>query len=233
MCINRCLSRYATVVTCFKTVTPFRDSIFLHLSSYQGNKQSVVLSSSKDTKIIPLCPRCSSIPQLHWSWRILKISHQLNSTTECDFDKLILNSSQLLIPASTLQPGTLYKIQLNATSYTQNINGFWSYQFQTNDNPRSGYCEVQSHDSATLLNAFETSCYAWYDRDRPLNYEYWYSTDGDRYALFYRGKLSTSGLTFFKAGLPEQGFIINVKIVIEDSLGESTVQFLTVKVSSF
>ena len=186
---------------------------------------------SEDFEILPLCPQCSSIPDLHWSWRVLKICSQLNSTTQCEVDNLVLNSSQLSIPANTLQPDTLYKIQLNATSYARNLSGYCSYEFQTNDVPRAGYCDVKSHKSATLLNAFETTCYAWYDRDQPLNYEYWYSTDGAIYTLFYRGELPTTGLTFFKAGSPERGFVINVKIIINDRLGESTIQFLNIKVS--
>ncbi len=219
------------LIVFYSTATFFNDCIsFFKTFSSSQDKYSVL--RTQDTKIIPTCSRCSSVPNLDWSWRVLKISSQFNSTTECEVDNLILNSSQLFIPASALESDTLYKIQLNTTSLTRSISEYSSFEFRTNDLPRGGYCNTKPYESQTLLNAFQTSCYAWYDRDQPLSYEYWYSTDGAKYGLFFSGEGPASGVTFLKPGLPERGFVISVKVIIKDSLGESTVLFLTVKVSS-
>ena len=178
-----------------------------------------------------MCPRCSSVPDLAWSWRVLKILSHLNSTTRSEVENLILNASELFLPANTLQSNTLYKIQLNATSYASNVRGYLSYELRTNDVPRRGFCDIKSYESTTLLNAFQTSCHAWYDRDQPLEYEFWYSIDGLKYSLFYRGENPASGKTFFRTGLPERDYMISVKVIIGDAWGESTVRFLTIKVS--
>lgn len=208
--------------------TPFV-MIFFTFSSSQGNLNPTF--HTKDTHIFPLCSRCSSIPYLVWSWRILKISSHLNSTREYEVDNITLNSSKLFIPANTLQPDTLYNIQLNVTNRPRNTSEHSSYELRTNDIPRAGYCEVRSADSTTLLTSFRANCYAWYDKDQPLSYEYLYSIDGTIYNVFFRGETPTSGPTFFEAGLMERDFLVIIKVVIKDSLGEATVLFLTVEVS--
>ena len=198
-------------------------------SSSQANENSIF--HTKDTEIIPRCLQCQSIPDLVWSWRVLEISSHVNFTSESEVENLILNASELFLPANILQPNSLYKILLNATSYAGNVSGYLSYELRTNDIPRNGYCDIKSFESKTLLNAFQTSCHAWFDRDTPLTYEYLYSIDELEYSLFYRGQRPDSRRTFFKTGLPERDYRISVKVIIWDGLGESTVQVLTVKVS--
>ena len=155
---------------------------------------------------------------------------ELNSTAKYALHNLIVNSSVLFLPANILQHDTSYKVQLNVTNLTRNITGYSSYEFKTNDVPMDGFCDVQPYESAGILNAFQTSCYAWYDRDQPLTYEYWYAVDGVNYTAFYRGKKPVSGQTFFEEGTPERNFEISVKVIIKDALEEQTMVHLTVKV---
>lgn len=198
-------------------------------SSSQENENSIF--HTKATKIIPLCPQCQSIPDLVWSWRVLEISSYVNFTTESEVENITLNASELFLPANILQPNSVYRILLNATSYAGNVSGYLSYELRTNDIPRSGYCDIKPFESKTLLNAFQTNCHAWFDRDTPLSYEYLYSIDELEYSLFYRGQHPDSRRTFFKTGLPERDYRISVKVIIWDGVGESAVQVLTVKVS--
>ncbi|XP_028413115.1 uncharacterized protein LOC114535974 [Dendronephthya gigantea] len=199
----------------------------LCIISSQANKHFVL--STKEVKIISLCSRCPAIPDLTWTWRVLKISSKPNSTKEDEVNGLNVKSRNLYIPPNALQPDSLYKIQVNTTSLALNISGYVVYDLRTNDVPKYGFCNIETHESFTPLKAFQTVCRSWYDKDQPLSYEFWYSNDGVNYSLFYNGLTPDSGKTFLKPGKAERGYVVSVKVVIKDYLGESTVQILPVE----
>lgn len=135
------------------------------------------------------------------------------------------NTSSMVIKPNYLQPHTKYRLLLQATFLSRTEEGLSVFEFKTANAPYGGHCESSVTEGVSLETEFTFECIGWQDETESLTYEFRLNNQQISYGVSRK-----SASTVLPEGLPEDDYRILVNIVINNALGVSVVQTLSVKV---
>ncbi|XP_072020448.1 polycystin-1-like [Amphiura filiformis] len=131
------------------------------------------------------------------------------------------------------------------------VKGYWSNsrsyglsqeEYVIGDIPTMGNCTVEPMDGVALQTQFVIQCQDFYSEEKPLHYEYMYSTgqlsvasvssqasfqqDTGAYTLLFHSPEGSSPPITLPMGLKDRNYMLDVRINVKDGIG-ATVQFNT------
>ncbi|XP_033100141.1 polycystic kidney disease and receptor for egg jelly-related protein-like [Anneissia japonica] len=162
---------------------------------------------------------------LYYRWRLFMYVN--NFYHEIDESRVISYASTGIDVANlSLEPGffienTIYRIELKVSRNSNFENsGVSKLDFETNDKPVEGNCEVEPTSGIESATEFIISCENYKDDDIPLLYQFSVrSNDEANWALIYSGYTSTSSAAQFPAGSVASNYSVAILVRVADSLG--------------
>lgn len=135
-----------------------------------------------------------------------------------------VNATNMIIKKNSLQSNSRYSLMLVITPL-QGTQGFAELVFVTAGEPHSGYCSPSVSEGESLQTEFSFMCFEWEDKNTPLTYEF---RVGD--ILISSGISSKSVSTVLPAGSPEDGYQLQINIIIKNAVGVAVTETLYVMV---
>ncbi|KAK3248069.1 hypothetical protein CYMTET_42451 [Cymbomonas tetramitiformis] len=145
-----------------------------------------------------------------------------------------LNGTNLVVPAGTLQAGATYVFKLAV----EDAYGA-AYKTETvlmNTPPSGGRLEVWPREGLALNTSFTMSALEWYDEDFPLWFEIVYQVVGAERAVpralaAMQGFAGPFVYVLPEGGLEEWGSLVNITLLVRDSLGALAVATNEIRVA--
>ena len=187
---------------------------------------AIISASSK----LRLTSECSNAPcnGSVYEWHLQKLNDAKNTWEETtilpNMTSTGVNASNMIIKADVLPSSTKFTLRLIVTSQTGS-QGLGELQFETAEEPHSGYCSPSVSEGVALETEFTFECFNWEDESKPLSYEF---RVGD-HPLSY-GSSPRSVLTVLSSGKPEDEHKVEIKIIIKNFVGVTVTETLFVKV---
>ncbi len=175
---------------------------------------------------------CNDIISTKWS------IHALNSSSsewKTGSSFVVKDFSPYAVRSSTRNP--VYKIKAVIRIQTKNdiIKEHYEEKIVLNSPPliaegNSG-CFVTPSEGFAVETIFNITCVGWHDEDKPLTYEFRYNTSVGLVINYPNARIGMNTLsTNLPVGSKEDDFALRVDVYIKDSLGDSTISRVSVKV---
>ena len=136
-----------------------------------------------------------------------------------------LSDTTILLKGASLEEGTRYQISV-ASSQNGILEASSTLVFSTNSKPRDGNCFVSPSEGFVESTSFLFNCTGWIDEE--LSYTFKYQT-GYGPVTFFQGK-DPYVSAMMPMGDPSKNYVLEVEMVVEDTLGGTTSVFTTLKV---
>ena len=152
------------------------------------------------------------------TWENVTILPNMTSTA--------VNATNMIIKKNSLPSGFKFKLILFVTSVAGS-QGFGVLDFETAGAPHSGHCKPSVSEGVALETEFTFECFDWQDKNPPITYEFRVGEASISY-----GSSPKSVSTVLPAGDKQDGYQLQVNIIIKNSVGVAVVETLTIQVTS-
>ncbi|XP_071943837.1 polycystin family receptor for egg jelly-like [Antedon mediterranea] len=161
---------------------------------------------------------------LYYRWQLFMFQ---TSYLEIEQDILMSYATTGIDVANlSLEPGiflenTKYRIHLTVSRNADLKNaGLSKLDFDTNDTPVKGECQVNPLTGVESVTDFIISCSNYKDNDIPLVYQYSIRQDNTtNWAIIYSGYETVSNAAQFPAGLESNNYNVTIRVRVTDSFG--------------
>ncbi|XP_022810198.1 uncharacterized protein LOC111347198 [Stylophora pistillata] len=186
-----------------------------------------IVSASNKFRVTSQCLNSLCIGS-EYIWQLMKVdadSKQLELIPILpNMRSTAINATNMIIKKNSLQPSSKYALKLTVIP-SLGMVGFAVLEFETAGQPHGGYCKPSVTIGFSLETTFSFECFEWKDKSTPLTYEFRLGDEPISY-----GTSSRSVSTVLYSGLPENNYLLSIKVIIKNSVGVAVWEKLSVKV---
>lgn len=186
-----------------------------------------IVSASNKFRVTSQCLNSLCIGS-EYIWQLMKVdadSKQLELIPILpNMTSTAINATNMIIKKNSLQPSSKYALKLTVIP-SLGMVGLAVLEFETAGQPHGGYCKPSVTIGFSLETTFSFECFEWKDKSTPLTYEFRLGDEPISY-----GTSSRSVSTVLYSGLPENNYLLSIKVIIKNSVGVAVWEKLSVKV---
>ena len=163
-----------------------------------------------------------------YEWRLKRLNEKSNTWEDIpilpNMTSTAVNATNMIIKQNTLQSNSKFSLTLLVRTLV-GTEGFSVLEFETAEEPHSGYCEPSISEGISLETQFAFECFEWQDKNLPITYEFRLGRETISYGISPK-----SVSTVLPVGSPDHDNQLQINIIIKNAAGVAVEDTLLVKV---